>query len=123
MSIVYMENHMEISHTSQDLANFVDHMIEAIGSGRLGFDDAVREYVDKQPGTIGAALQHYVQALAAIGKEPDSETARMDARRTELRAFAGRLNTPEAFTLAEALIKSQDQRISLLKTLEGLKSN
>ena len=111
------------SLVSQGLVQFVDYLIEAIGSGRLGFDDAVREYVDTQPGEIEAALQHYVQAMAALEKEQSGDMARMDARRIELRAFAAHLNTSEALALAEALIKSQDQQISILKTLEELKSS
>ena len=114
---------MDNSLVSQDLGQFVDYLIEAIGSGRLGFDDAVCEYVDTQSGKIEAALRPYVQAMAALEKEQCGDVARMDARRTELRAFATHLDTSEAFALAEALIKSQDQQISLLKTLEELKSS
>ena len=114
---------MALPLVSENLTHFVDHLIDVIGSGRLGFDDAVREYIEMQPGTIATALQNYVKALNAIGSGPDSEVAMMDARRNELRAFAARLNTPDAFSLAEALIKSQDEHISLVKTLKSLKSN
>ncbi len=46
----------------------------------------------------------------------------MDARRVELDAFAARLNTPETASFVEALINSQDKKISLLKTLETFKN-
>lgn len=113
---------METTHLSQDLAHFVDFLIDEIGSGRVGFDDAVREYVEMYPGKIEEALKDYTVTMAKLGKDPEQESARMAARRTELRAFAAKLNTLEAVTLAEALITSQDHQISLLKTLEGLRS-
>ncbi len=34
------------------LDQFVDHLIDAIGSGRVGFDDAVREFIEEKPGEI-----------------------------------------------------------------------
>jgi hypothetical protein len=114
---------MDTELYSQDLDQLVDYLIDAIGSGRVGFDDAVHEFVEGNPGKIGSALKGYVQALSAFGKDPQQESKRMDTRRIELRAFAANLNTPQAIALAEALITSQDKKISLLKTLEGLKNS
>ena len=64
---------------------------------------------------MASALAPLVQAL---GKEPQPEDARETARRVELRAFAAHLGTPAASALAEALIRSQDEHVSLVKTLE-----
>jgi predicted dehydrogenase len=106
---------------SQGLDQFVDYLIDAIGSGRVGFDDAVREFSAENPGEIASALKPFVQALSAAGKDSAQAGAVADVRRVELRAFAARLQTPEAYALAEALIKSQDEQISLMKTLEAQK--
>ena len=76
---------MELPLVSEKWTHFVVHLIDVIGSGRLGFDDTVREYVEMQPGTIATALQNYVKALNAIGSRPDSEVAMKDARRNEQR--------------------------------------
>jgi len=45
------------------LSEAVDMLIEAIGSGRLGFDYAIKEYVEKYNNELSRALREYVQAL------------------------------------------------------------
>lgn len=112
---------MDTNVITQGLDALIDYLIDAIGSGRVGFDDAVREFAEGKPGEIAAALQPFVKAVSAVGPGSALDGARSDVRRVELRAFAARVNTPEAAALAEALIKSQDQQINLVKTLAAQK--
>jgi tight adherence protein C len=106
------------------LSEAVDMLIEAVGSGRLGFDYAIKEYVDKYNNELSRALREYVQTLK-MGNETqrypsEEEEARlMEVRREALNKIAKDFNVPEVTAFVAAVLESQDKQLSILKTLEG----
>jgi DICT domain-containing protein len=107
----------------QQLTHAVDSFLEAVGSGRVGFDQAVQEYVAATEGELASAFEHYVQAVvaateAARASGQDASQYRQDARRETLRDIAARLDVPEVTAFIQALIASLDKNISLPQTLE-----
>jgi len=123
----------EIGDLSECLAKFyrpllceaVDTLIETIGSGRLGFDHAIREYVEMSDNELSRALRDYVQALKMCDEtqrrlsEEEKDTCRMEVRREVLRKIANYFNVPEVTAFVDAVLESQDKHLSLVKTLEG----
>jgi len=106
------------------LSEAVDMLIEAVGSGRLGFDYAIKEYVEKYNNELSRALREYVQMLK-MGNETqrypsEEEEARlMEVRREALNKIAKDFNVPEVTAFVAAVLESQDKQLSILKTLEG----
>jgi|MudIll2142460700_1097286.scaffolds.fasta_scaffold786259_2 tight adherence protein C len=108
----------------KSLCEAVDFLVEAIGSGRLGFDYAVKEYVEKHDNALSKVLKEYVQALG-MGTETqrnpnaEEESRLMKIRREVLLKVAKELDVPEVTSFVSAVLESQDKHISLLKTLQG----
>jgi hypothetical protein len=106
------------------LCEAVDTLVEAIGSGRLGFDYAVKEYVETSDNDLSRALRAYVEALG-LGDETqrylsEEENIRiMEVRREVLHKIAKDFDVPEVTAFVAAVLESQDKRLSLVKTLEG----
>jgi tight adherence protein C len=106
------------------LSEAVDMLIEAIGSGRLGFDYAIKEYVEKYNNELSRALREYVQTLK-MGNETqrnpskEEEARLMEGRREALNKIAKDFNVPEVTAFVAAVLESQDKQLSILKTLEG----
>jgi hypothetical protein len=106
------------------LSDAVDSLLDAVGSGRLGFDYAVKEYVETSDNELSRAFRQYVQALDLGDEteriESDAESARSkEVRREVLLSIAHHFNVPEVTALVAALLESQDKELSLVKTLEG----
>ncbi len=114
-------NHAEITRL---LCKAVDTLAEAVGSGRLGFDYAVKDYVETSDNEWSRALKEYVEALG-LGAETqrrlseEEETRRMEVRREVLHGIAKHFNVPEVTAFVAAVLESQDKQLSLVKTLEG----
>ena len=106
------------------LSDAVDSLLDAVGSGRLGFDYAVKEYVETEDNELSHAFRQYVQALDLGDETERTESDAESARRKEIRRevllnIAHHFDVPEATALVAALLKSQDKQLSLVKTLEG----
>ena len=107
----------------QSLSEAADYLLDAVGSGRLGFDHAVQEYVEQLDNELSQAFQGYEQALG-LGDETsrtstaEERTRNEEIRRVELRKLALHFEVPEVTAFVEALIESQDKQLSLRKTLE-----
>ena len=96
------------------LGEAVDSLIDAIESGRVGFDGAVKEYAEQSDNELSRAFKEYVKAMGeATSKEP------LDERRDALLNVAERINVPEVTTFAKAMIEAQYKRISVVKTLQS----
>jgi len=114
-------NHAEITRL---LCEAVDTLVETVGSGRLGFDYAVKEYVETSDNDLSRALRAYVEALG-LGDETqrylsEEENIRiMEARREVLHKIAKDFDVPEVTAFIVAVLESQDKHVSLVKTLEG----
>ena len=107
----------------QLLSEAADSLLDAVGSGRLGFDYAVKEYVEQSDNELSRAFQEYVQALGLgdeISRTSTEEESRRheEIRRVELRKLARHFDVPEVSAFVEALLESQDKRLSLRRTLE-----
>jgi hypothetical protein len=106
------------------LSEAADYLLDAVGSGRLGFDYAVKEYVELSEDELSRAFQGYVQALG-LGDETSRASSKEERerneeiRRVELHKLARQFDVPEVTAFVEALIESQDKQLSLRKTLEG----
>lgn len=107
------------------LCEAVDTLIESIGSGRLGFDHAIKEYVETFDNALSQALQDYVQALKMFYEtllhlsEEEKGTRMMEVRRKVLHKIAKDFDVPEVAAFVAAVLESQDKHLSLVKTLEG----
>jgi len=114
-------SHVEITRL---LCEAVDTLVETVGSGRLGFDYAVKEYVDTSDNALSRALRAYVEALG-LGDETqrylsEEENIRiMEARREVLHKIAKDFDVPEVTAFVMVVLESQDKHVSLVKTLEG----
>ena len=115
-------SHAEITRL---LCEAVDTLIESIGSGRLGFDHAVMEYVETFDNVLSQALQDYVQALRTFHEtqqhlsEEERDNRMMEVRREALHKIAKDFDVPEVTAFVAAVLESQDKNLSLVKTLEG----
>ena len=116
-------NHAEIIRL---LCEAVDTLIDSIGSGRLGFDHAVMEYVETFDNMFSRALQDYVKAIEACNEtqqrlsEAEKDPHRIEeVRREVLHKIAKALNVPEVTAFVVAVLESQDKHVSLVKTLQG----
>lgn len=113
-------NHAEITRL---LCEAVDTLVEAVGSGRLGIDYAVKEYVETSDNELSRALREYVQALG-LGAETqrhlskEEETRMMEVRREVLHKIAKYLNVPQVTAFVAAVLESQDMPSSIVKTLK-----
>jgi hypothetical protein len=104
------------------LRQAVDYIADAVGSGRLGFDYAVKEYVEQSENELATAFEEYVQALGMgdetqrTSSEEGSRRAR-EIRRRVLSKIADHFDVPELRAFVAALLESQDKNLSLVKTL------
>lgn len=111
----------EIVNSLRQAVNFI---IEAVGSGRLGFDYAVKEYAQQSQGELAPAFQEYVRAME-MGNESQRDISAEavphweGVRRTALLALANRLNVPEVTRFAQAMIEAQDTHSSVLQALKS----
>jgi tight adherence protein C len=106
----------------QWLTEAVDSLTAAVGSGRLGFDHAVKEYVDSTDNELSRAFQGYVQAVGLGDQTPrargeEAHRLREEARRTALQGIAAQFPVPEVTAFVAALLESQDKHLSLVDTL------
>ena len=106
----------------QLLSQAVDYIADAVGSGRLGFDYAVKEYVEQSENELAAAFEEYVRALG-MGNETQRTSSEEESRRAkEIRrqvpsSIADHFDMPEVRTFVAALLESQDKELSIVKTL------
>ncbi|TFG45016.1 MAG: hypothetical protein E4H40_08755 [Candidatus Brocadiia bacterium] len=105
------------------LSGAVDSLADAVASGRLGFDYAVKEYVEQSDNELSRVLQEYVQALQ-LGDEPkrisseDESRSREEVRRAILGKLARHFDVPEVTAFVDAVLESQDKRLSIVRTLD-----
>ena len=102
----------------------IDFMIEAIKSGRVGFDYAIKEYVDQADNELSVAFEGFVQDMKLGDSQPvyndgDEIPDLNDERRVALRKIADRLNVPEVTAFVETMIEAQDKRFNVVNTLQG----
>ena len=108
----------------QLLSQAIDSIADAVGSGRLGFDYAVKEYVEQSENELASAFKEYVRALN-IGNEIERTSSKekgqraKEIRRQVLLQIADRFDVPELRTFVAALLESQDKELSLIKTLHN----
>jgi uncharacterized protein YbjT (DUF2867 family) len=109
----------EILRQLQELTSF---LVDAIGSGRFGFDAAIGRYVEQNNNDLSHALSEFVRRMGALPPpgEVEDYTAAEAVRREVLRGLARQFPIPEMDRFAEKLIRSQDERISLYRTLVEL---
>ncbi len=107
------------SEIVRSLSEAVNSMIDTVGSGRFGFDYAVREYTQQAHGELALAFEDYLQAMGIggvpLGAMPNSESV----RRAALLALANRVNVPEVTAFAQAMIEAQDTHSNLLDALKS----
>jgi len=96
------------------LSEAVDTWSAAVESGRLGFDYAVKEYVEQTENELSRAFQGYVRALSNRQTDEDSS----EVRRRALTEIAEHFDVPEVTAFVEAALESQDKRLSIGRTLE-----
>ena len=101
-------------HIVQMLSEAVDAWSASVGSGRLGFDYAVAEYVEQTENELSLAFQGYVQAL--FDRQTDEDSS--EIRRRTLNKIAEHFDVPEVTALVKAALESQDKRLSIGQTLE-----
>ena len=101
-------------HVVQMLSEAVGAWSASVGSGRLGFDYAVAEYVEQTDNELPRAFQGYVQALFDRQADEDS----LEIRRRILTEIAEHFDVPEVTAFVEAALESQDKRLSIGRTLE-----
>jgi hypothetical protein len=106
---------------AQMLREAVDSFADAVGSGRLGFDYAVAEYVERTDNELSRAFKEYVEALRAFRQAPPEEgeerPSSEEVRRAALQKIADRFQVPEVTAFVEACLESQDKRLSIGDTL------
>ena len=79
----------------QLLSEVAEYLLDAVGSGRLGFDYAVKEYIEQSDNALSRAFQPYVLALGLGDETSRTSTAEEskrneEIRRVELRKLAGK---------------------------------
>jgi hypothetical protein len=107
----------------KSLSEAVDSLINAIESGRVGFDYAVKEYADQSDNELARTFKEFAKEMKLGDSQPiysDDEIPDLrDERREALLKVAERINVPEVTTFAKAMIEAQDQDISVVKALQG----
>jgi|GEM_PF-2159608 len=106
------------------LSGMVDSMIDAIKSGRVGFDYAVKEYTDQSDNELSSAFKGFVKEMKMGDSQPifgdDDEIPDLrDERRAALQNVAERINVPEVTTFVNAMIESQDKSLNVVKALQS----
>ena len=106
----------------RELVDMIATVGDAVWSGRLGFDYAVKEYVEGSDSELSRAMREYVTAMrlgdeTARVPDPDESSYRESVRRETLRSVAKRIDVPEVGLFVQAVIKSQDERLSIGRTL------
>lgn len=121
---------MEPSHNGKHaemitlLSEALDALIDAIESGRVGFDYAVKEYADQADNELASAFQAFVREMKLADRQPiygddDEIPVFNDARREALQHVAQRINVPEVTRFVQAMIEAQDQGLSVVKALRS----
>jgi hypothetical protein len=107
----------------KSLSEAVDSLINAIESGRVGFDYAVKEYADQSDNELARTFKEFAKEMKLGDSQPiysdDEIPDLIDERREALLKVAERINVPEVTTFAKAMIEAQDQDISVVKALQG----
>ncbi len=107
----------------KSLSEAVDSLINAIESGRVGFDYAVKEYADQSDNELARTFKEFAKEMKLGDSQPiysdDQIPDLRDERREALLKVAERINVPEVTTFAKAMIEAQDQDISVVKALQG----
>jgi hypothetical protein len=101
-------------HVVQMLSEAVDAWSASVGSGRLGFDYAVAEYVEQTDNELSRAFQGYVQVL--LNRQTDEDSS--EIRRRTLTEISAHFDVPEVAAFVEAALESQDKQLSIGRTLE-----
>ena len=104
------------------LREAIDALIASIESGRVGFDYAVKEYVDHHDNALSSAFNGFVEEMELADSQPiygdnDPIPDFSDKRRTALLNVAKRANISEVTAFTDAMIEAQDKRISVVKAL------
>ena len=105
------------------LSEAVDSLAYDVTTGRYGFDYAVKAYVEATDNELSRAFQAYVDALG-LGDETSKVVSKEEGRNSEeirrvaLNNIAKQFNVPEMTAFVAAVLKSQDERISIGWTLD-----
>ena len=105
------------------LSEAVDSLAYNVTTGRYGFDYAVKSYVEGNDNELSHAFQAYIEALSmgdetskVVGEEEGRNSE--EIRRVVLTDIARQFNVPEMTDFVAAVLKSQDERISIGWTLD-----
>ncbi len=114
--------------TVQELRELVHAVSESVGSGQLGFDYALKEYVEHCDSALAQSFQVYITQMGLGGETQREIPTGMEAqvettRRNILRQIAQSVRVPEVTEFIEALIRSQDEKISLIRTLQEVEKH
>ena len=99
---------------SEQVTEMVTSVATAVSSGRLGFDYAIKEYVDISTTALGRALQSYVEALDLGPSAPWEQREQQDSFRlwavrcNILSRIARDLAVPEFTAFVDAVIDAQE---------------
>lgn len=100
------------AETAQTFRRAVDYLVEAVGTGRLGFDYAVREYAQVFDNDVARAFQEFVRVMG-LGTElmrevrPESLPQDQALRRDALAAIAVALPLPAVKVFSETMAAGQ----------------
>lgn len=100
------------AETAQTFRRAVDYLVEAVGTGRLGFDYAVREYAQVFDNDVARAFQEFVRVMG-LGTElmrevrPESLPQDQALRRDALAAIAAALPLPAVKVFSETMAAGQ----------------
>jgi Flp pilus assembly protein TadB len=118
-------NQQQRARITGQLAEMVDGLNAAVGSGRLSFDHAIREYVEISDGELAESFQVYVEALGlgpATVRDPGlGETAsgrHTEVRRAILQRIAERYQVPELTRFVQAVLFTLEQGDDMAETLD-----
>jgi len=121
MATLNNEKQVEIIKSLSEAAEL---MIDAIKSGRVGFDYAIKEYADQSNNELSTAFKEFIKEMKMGDSQPiyndgDEVPDLRDERREALRNVAKRIDVPEVSTFVNAMIEAQDKQFSVVKTLQS----
>ena len=104
------------------LIGLVESVLRDINTGNYGFDTAIKAYVEATDNELSRAFQAFVDAVklndeAAREKLHDELGSFNEIRREVLHKIAEQIDVPELTAWVVAILKSQDEEISLRVTL------
>jgi len=99
----------------EQLPDVIDRLVAHIESG-VGFDHAAWELSQKVDNELSRAFGAYLEEV----KSAFDAERREGVRREALLNLARRFDVPELDAFAEAVIRADEQGISMLETLKGL---